>query len=123
MSSTISSDSGSSQGRARKQNSLLLDEPQYRFDEKGYRVPIEPAGPPPPPSKSKIKPPLPPKKTTVAAVSTSVVSAEHPIATLDRELPPPDGTVQAVATNQPKPTQIQWNDQRDELLLDYIVTF
>ena len=102
---------------------MLQDEPSYRFDEKGYKVPIEPADPPPPPSKSKTKPPLAPKTTTAAVVSALVASAEQPIAALDRELPPPDGTVQGVSKNPPQRKQIQWNDQRDELLLDYVVEF
>ena len=121
MSSTISSDSGSSQGRARKQNSLLQDEPQYRFDEKGYKVPIEPAAPPPPSSKSKVKPPLPPKKTAEAPNRVEV----DPTPIAARDLPPPDGTgdPKKKNANEPKRYQIHWTDERDELLLDMVVKF
>ena len=106
------------QPRVRKQNSLLQDEPAYRFDEKGYRVPLAAAATPPAP-KAK-KPPLAPKKTMEAPVPVPAAAEVVPIAARPRELAPPDGTIEEEA-KKAKRTQIQWNDQRDELLMDKVI--
>ena len=107
---------GITHARVRKANSQLQDEQQYRFDEKGYKVPIEPVAVPV--ATIFKRPPIAPKKTVVAPAQPEAVLV--PIAARPVELPPPDGTVSAMP-NKAKRTQIQWNNERDELLLDKII--
>ena len=107
------------QTRVRKTNSFLQDEPQYRFDEKGFKVPIEPVLTSVA-SKAK-KPPLAPKKTAAAPVPAPAAPEVVAIAARPLVLDPPDGTIAVEEeAKKAKRTQIQWNEQRDELLLDKI---
>ena len=122
MSSSDSSEA-STFTRVRKPNSQLQDEPQFRFNEKGFRIRIEPAAPPEIPRTK--KPPLPPKKTAEkpaappAAAPPPAAALVIPIAARD-QLPPPDGTGPLAEATKPKRTQIQWNDERDEMLIDKV---
>jgi len=102
--------------RVRKQNSQLQDEPSYRFDEKGYKVPVEHAAPSVTAAPKQKKPPQAPKKTVEAPVPAPAAADPIPIA--ERELSPPDGTVATKKKpNEQKWYEIHWTDERDELLL------
>ena len=106
MSSSDSSEA-STFTRVRKPNSQLQDEPQFRFNEKGFRIRIEPAAPPEIPRTK--KPPLPPKKTAENAATAPPAAAPPPAAAevipiAARELSPPYGTGPSAEATKAKRT-------------------